>query len=80
MMLLVILLGLVFGGFIGELVGAAFPGGWFQTILTKGPQVGLVSPATLDLKFLTFTLGLAIKVNLAGLLGLIAAAAIVRKM
>ena len=78
--LLVVLLGMVFGGFIGELVGAAFPGGWIQMLLTKGPQVGLTSPATVDLKFLTFTLGLAIKVNLAALLGVIAAAVIVRKM
>jgi hypothetical protein len=79
-LLLIVLLGMVFGAFLGELVGAAFPGSWFQALLTKGPQIGLTSPATFDLKFLTFTLGLAIKVNVAALLGVIAAAVLVRKM
>jgi hypothetical protein len=78
--LLIVLLGMVFGSLIGELVSATFPGGWLQAFLTRGPQVGLTSPLTFDLKFLTFTLGLAIKVNLAALLGVIAAAVIVRKI
>lgn len=78
--LLIVLLGMVLGSFIGELVGSLFPGGWLQNFLTKGSQVGLTSPATFDLKFLTFTLGLAIKVNLAALFGVITAAVIVRKI
>jgi len=78
--LLVVLLGMVFGAFLGELVGSAFPGSWLQTFLTKGPQIGLTSPATFDLKFLTFTLGLAIRVNIAALLGVIAAAVLVKKL
>ena len=78
--LLVVLLGMVFGAFLGELVGAAYPGGWLQALLTKGPQIGLTNPATFDLKFVTFTLGLAIKVNIAALLGVLAAAVLVKKL
>lgn len=76
LILLVLLLGLVVGSFFGELVGSSLPSGLLQTLLTRGPMVGLTTPATLDLRFLSFTLGLAIKVTLPGVLGLLVVAVV----
>ena len=77
---LVLLTGIVVGAFLGELVGALLPGGFWQTFLTHGPTVGLTSPATLDLRFFSLTLGLALKVNLTAVLGMVVAALALRKL
>lgn len=78
--ILVLLVGAVIGSFLGELAGSFLPQGWLQILLTRGPTVGLTSPATLDLHFLSVSLGLTLKVNLVALLGLILAAIILRKL
>ncbi len=77
---LIILVGLIVGAFLGELVGSLLPGGFWQTFLTHGPTIGLTSPATLDLRFLSLTLGVALKVNLLALLGVVVAAFALRKL
>ncbi len=56
------------------------PGGFWQTFLTHGPTIGLTSPATLDLRFLSLTLGVALKVNLLALLGVVVVAFALRKL
>lgn len=76
LILLVLLVGLTVGSFLGELVGSSLPSGLLQTLLTRGPMVGLTTPATLDLRFLSFTLGLAVKVTLPGALGLLVVAVV----
>lgn len=76
LILLVLLVGLTVGSFLGELVGSSLPSGLLQTLLTRGPMVGLTTPATLDLRFLSFTLGLALKVTLPGALGLLVVAVV----
>lgn len=80
LILLVLLTGLLVGAFLGELVGALLPVGFWQTFLTQGPTVGLTTPATLDLRFLSVTLGLALKVNLLAVIGVVAAALALRKL
>lgn len=80
LIVLVLLVGGVIGSFLGELAGTLLPQGWLQNLLTKGPTVGLTSPATLDLQFFSISLGLAIKVNLVAVLGLILAAVVLRKL
>ena len=80
LIVLILLVGAVIGSFLGEVVGTLLSPGWLQSLLTKGPTVGLKSPATLDLQFLSVSLGLALKVNLAALLGLILAALILRRL
>lgn len=80
LILLVLLTGLLVGAFLGELVGALLPAGFWQTFLTQGPTVGLTSPATLDLGFLSVTLGLALKVNLLAVIGVVAAVLALRKL
>lgn len=76
LILLVLLVGLTVASFLGELVGSSLPPGLLQTLLTRGPMVGLTTPATLDLRFLSFTLGLAVKVTLPGALGLLVVAVV----
>jgi len=80
LIVLILLVGAVIGSFLGELASSFLSPGWLQILLTKGPTVGLKTPATLDLQFLSVSLGLALKVNLAALLGLILAALILRRL
>ena len=49
-------------------------------LFTRGPTIGLTSPATLDLRFLSLTFGLALKVNLVGVLGVVLAALTLRRL
>ena len=58
---LLILAGIVIGGFIGSL----FPNSW----LNYGQSFGLSSPLDLDLGILCITFGLSIKITIAGILG-----------
>ena len=79
-LVLVIVAGLVVGSLIGELLGSLVPPGWGQDLLTRGPTIGLTSPATLDLRFLAVTFGLVFKVNLVGVIGIVIAALAYRRL
>jgi hypothetical protein len=72
--------GLAIGSLFGELAGGLVPSGWLRELLTRGPTIGLTSPATVDLRFLSFTFGLALKVNLVGVLGIVVAGLTLRKL
>jgi hypothetical protein len=80
LLLLVLIAGLTIGSLFGELVGGLLPSGWPRELLTRGPTIGLRDPATVDFRFLSFTLGLALKVNLVGVLGIVVAAFTLRKL
>lgn len=80
LLVLVIVAGLVVGSLIGELLGSLVPAGWGQELLTRGPTIGLTSPATLDLSFLAVTFGLVFKVNLVGVVGIVLAAFALRRL
>jgi hypothetical protein len=80
LVLLVIVAGLVIGSLLGELLGGLLPAGWVQELFTRGPTVGLKEPAALDLRFLSITFGLLLKVNLVGVLGIVIAALLLRKL
>ena len=60
---LLILAGIVIGGFIGNLL----PVDW----LNYGQSFGLSSPIVLDLGILCITFGLSIKITVASILGII---------
>lgn len=62
---LLILAGIVIGGFIGSL----FPSTW----LNYGGNFGLSSPLELNLGILTITFGLSIHITIASILGIIIA-------
>ena len=62
---LLILAGIVIGGFIGSL----FPSTW----LNYGSNFGLVNPVELNLGILTLTFGLSIHITIASIIGIIIA-------
>jgi hypothetical protein len=80
LVLLIIVAGLVVGSLLGELLGGLVPQGWTHDLFTRGPTIGLREPATLDLRFLSVTFGLFLKVNLVGVLGIVIAALVLRKV
>ena len=80
LLLLAVVVGLVFGSLLGELLGRFVASSWLRDVLTRGPTLGLTPPATLDLRLLSVTFGIIFKVNVVGVLGIIVALVIVRRM
>ena len=79
-LLVILILGALIGSVIGEVIGSLAPGGYLEAVFSKGVSPGLAPPAVLDLKVLTLTLGLTMKINLASLLGIVLALLIYRKL
>lgn len=67
---LLILAGIVIGGFIGNLLPVAW--------LNYGQSFGLASPIVLDLGIMCITFGLSIKITVASIIGIILAVIIYR--
>ena len=80
LLLLAVVVGLVFGSLLGELLGQLIASAWVKDVLTRGPMLGLTPPATLDLRLLSVTFGILFKVNVVGVLGIIVALIIVRRI
>ena len=80
LVLLIVTAGLVIGSLLGELVASLLPTGVIHDLLTRGPQIGLSPPATLDLRFIALTFGLMLKVNVVGVLGVVLAAVALRRL
>lgn len=59
---LLLIIGSIFGSLIGELLGNTLP------FLAYGRSIGL-SPTTIDLAAITFTVGITLKLNIATILG-----------
>lgn len=78
--LLILIAGMVIGSLLGELLGQLLPAGRLQELFTGGPTIGLTTPATLDLRLISVTFGLAFKVNVVGVLGVIIAALAFRRV
>jgi hypothetical protein len=80
LIVLIVIAGLVVGSLLGELVASVLPAGTIQDLLTRGPQIGLTPPATLDLRFVALTFGMMLKVNVVGILGVVLAALALRRL
>jgi hypothetical protein len=80
LVLMIVTAGLVIGSLLGELVGSLLPTGLIHDLLTRGPQIGLMPPATLDLRFVALTFGMMLKVNVVGVLGIVLAALALRRL
>ena len=74
-LVLLMLAGVVLGGFIAKLVG-----GSALSWLAYGNSFGLSSPLMLDLGVLTLQFGLTIRFTIAGIIGIILAFFIYRKL
>ena len=66
-LLIILLCGIVLGGYLGTLASNVGALGW----LSYGKTFGLTSPMVLDLGILVFTFGLTITINIASIIGLI---------
>ena len=73
-LLLMILAGVVLGGFIGQLSAGVPALRW----LNYGQTFGLSNPLVLDLVILVLTFGLTIKITIAGIIGIVLAILIYR--
>ena len=71
---LLLLSGIVLGGFIGNLASGISGLGW----LDYGQSFGLASPIVLDLGILVLTFGLSIKITIASIIGVLIAVLIYR--
>ena len=80
LIILIVVAGLVVGSLLGELVASVLPAGTIQDLLTRGPQIGLTPPATIDLRFVALTFGMMLKVNVVGILGVVLAAFALRRL
>ena len=69
-LLILVLAGIVLGGFIGNL----FP----SSLLNFGQTFGLTSPLVLDLGIIVITFALTIKITIASILGIVLALLIYR--
>ncbi len=73
---LILISGLVIGGLIGDTLGG-IP---FLAWLNYGKQIGLNPPLSLDLSFFTLQFGATIKLNIAGIIGMVLAIIIYKKL
>jgi hypothetical protein len=79
-LLVILILGALIGSVIGEVIGALAPGGYVEAVFAKGINPGITPPAVLDLKVLTMTLGMTMRINLASVLGIALALLIYRRL
>ena len=75
-LLIMLLSGIVLGGFIGMLTGNVSGLSW----LNYGQSFGLENPIVLDLGLLILTFGLTIHISIASILGVVIAIIIYRKL
>lgn len=80
LILITIVAGLVIGSLLGELIGYLLPPGRVQNFLLRGPTIGLTPPVTFDLRLMSLTLGVAFKVNVVGLFGILIAILALRRL
>jgi len=79
-MLAILILGALIGSVIGEVIAALTPDGYVAAIFAKGISPGITPPAILDLKVLTLTLGVTMRINLASVLGIAIALLVYRRL
>lgn len=75
-LVLLLLAGIVLGGFVGELLGSVPALKW----LVYGKTFGTTAPIVVELGVLTLQLGLQIRFTIAGMLGIVLAFFVYRKM
>lgn len=75
-LLLILLSGIVLGGFLGHLCRNVSWLSW----LAYGQTFGLLSPVVLDLGIMVFTFGLTITINIASIIGIIIGIIIYKKL
>lgn len=75
-LLVMLLSGIVLGGFVGMLTADMPALGW----LNYGQSFGLQSPVVLDLGLMVLTFGLTIQISIASIIGVVIAIIIYRRL
>lgn len=75
-LLIMLLSGIVLGGFIGMLTANVSGLSW----LNYGQNFGLQTPITLDMGLMVLTFGLSIHISIASIIGVVLAIIIYRKL
>jgi len=75
-LLIMLLSGIVLGGFIGMLTAKVSGLSW----LNYGQSFGLQNPITLDMGLMVLTFGLSIRISIASIIGVVLAIIIYRKL
>jgi uncharacterized membrane protein YeiH len=65
--IIALVLGAVFGGLLGDIIGTYLPEGAARTLFTKSIEIGF-NTMRLDLYALSFTIGLMLKINFMSML------------
>jgi len=71
--LLMVILGAVLGGCVGELLGVLIPSGLLHDVFVKGFPLGFPDPWVLNLKVVVIKFGFTIMFNVFSFLGILAA-------
>jgi hypothetical protein len=79
-LLVILILGALIGSVLGEVIASLAPGGYVEAVFSKGVNPGIAPPVVLDLKVVTLTLGLTMRINLASLVGIVLALLVYRKL
>lgn len=74
--ILAILIGIIFGAFLGDLVGRFSFFKW----LNYGQSIGIDDPFTLNLYVLKFTFGFKISITVSSIIGVISSILVYRKL
>ena len=74
--ILILISGLVVGGLLGDTLGNIPMLNW----LNYGKQIGLNPPLSLDLSFFTLELGMTVKLNIAGIIGMLISIIVYKKI
>lgn len=75
-LLMLMLAGVVIGGFLGELLGGLPYFSW----LGYGQTFGIIQPLMLDLGVLTLQFGLTVRFSIGGIIGIVIAFILYRKL
>lgn len=75
----IILVGALAGTLLGELIGFVLPAGVVRDFFLKAAHLN-IGPFNIDLGFIRFTLGLFVKMNVVGLMGVLLASYILKWM
>ncbi len=74
--ILILISGLVIGGLIGDTLGNVS----FLSWLKYGKEIGLNPPFSLDLSFFSLQLGFSVKLNIAGIIGMLLSILVYKKL
>jgi uncharacterized membrane protein len=66
----ILIMGLIFGTFLGELLGMVLPDSAVKKVMTTPLQIGF-QPINIELHIFSISLGFMLKINLFGFLGVL---------